>query len=545
MRIRIQYTALLFLVAASLGSDSFAQRFLYDDPVRVDPDNRPVSEPAQRELSKGYDFLENSFRRPADMTSRRAANVNTMGEVPDSSWFKNRLGWHDMSIEELVRGPNGHEGPDMSRPWVVVSGKDAGITPGLWIRDGRGDSYLLKFDPPGYPQLSTSAEVIGTKILYAAGYHVPENYLVHFYPEQLRLEGDAQFSDRYGVKRGIEKRDLERILRLIPRLPDGKLQAVASRRLSGKPLGPFKFYGTRADDPNDIFPHEDRRELRGYRIFAAWLHHNDSDAANTLDMLVEAGSHEFIRHYLIDFGTTLGSAASRPKFDFTGHEYFFEGRPTLKTALTLGFWHRSWKKAKYPDFPSVGTFESDHFHPPAWKPDYPNPAFDKMDLEDAFWAARIVQRFSDQAIRAIVQTGRLVDSQAEDYVVQTLIARRDKIVRYYLAELNPLDRFEVRTADGSSTVGFVNLGLRAGLSGSAQYQYRWFRFDNEDESMTPLGPVQTSTEEELPLPATEDADYFMLEIRTIAPDQPRWNKEVRVFIRLAPSLTVVGIEPGA
>jgi hypothetical protein len=541
MRRWIGYALLLSFIPASAGA-SFGQRFFGDDPVWADPDTRGIPEPAQRELSKAYDFLENTYRRRADMTARRSVNINTLGEVPDSSWFTNRLGAHEMSIDELVRGPNPNDGPDMSQPWEVVSGKHAGITPGLWIRDGRGDFYLLKFDPPGYPQLSTSTEVIATKLLYAAGYHVPANYLVQFEPGQLRIGGDARFSDRYGVKRAIRQRDLERILRQIPRLSDGKIQASASLRLEGKPLGPFKFYGTRADDPNDIFPHEDRRELRGYRVFSAWLNHNDSDAANTLDTLVEEGGRRYIRHHLIDFGTTLGSAAYRPKFDFNGHEYYFQGKPTLKAALLLGFWKRSWQAAEYPDLPSIGAFGATHFHPPDWKPDYPNPAFDKMDSEDAFWAARIVQRFSDEAIRAVVRTGRLEDPEAEEYLVQTLIERRDKIVRYYLAELNPIDGFEIRRLNGAPSLRFVNPGLRAGLSTSVAYQYRWYRFDNETESVTPIGTPQTETEEELPLPADVEAPYLVVKILTIARDQPNWDKEVWVFVRSQPAPAIVGIE---
>ena len=34
--------------------------------------------------------------------------------------------------------------------------------------------------------------------------------------------------------------------------------------------------------------------------------------------------------------------------------------------------------------------------------------------------------------------------KAEQYLFQTLIERRDKIVNYYLAQINPIDGFEVR-----------------------------------------------------------------------------------------------------
>ena len=80
----------------------------------------------------------------------------------------------------------------------------------------------------------------------------------------------------------------------------------------------------------------------------------------------------------------------------------YEGTPTWKALVTFGFWIQPWQLIDYPDDlpPSVGRVESKAFDPAQWKPEYPNPAFDNMRPDDAFWGARIVAAFSDEAIRA-------------------------------------------------------------------------------------------------------------------------------------------------
>ena len=71
--------------------------------------------------------------------------------------------------------------------------------------------------------------------------------------------------------------------------PTAAYRVVASKGITGKDVGPFKYYGTRPDDPNDIHPHEHRRELRAMRVFGAWLNHDDSRAINTRDFLQDVG----------------------------------------------------------------------------------------------------------------------------------------------------------------------------------------------------------------------------------------------------------------
>ncbi len=60
----------------------------------------------------------------------------------------------------------------------------------------------------------------------------------------------------------------------------------------------------------------------------------------------------------------------------------------------------------------VGRFESERFEPWLWKPAYPWEPFNHTDRFDAFWAAKIVARFSEEHIQAAVDAGqpaRLID----------------------------------------------------------------------------------------------------------------------------------------
>ena len=96
------------------------------------------------------------LRRDGEV-ARPALNVNTLDEVPDSSWFTNRLGRRDMTIDEIVRGPNQVDGPAPGT-WQVTGRPDSGITPKFTIRDARGDTYLIKLDPAAFPELPSSVE---------------------------------------------------------------------------------------------------------------------------------------------------------------------------------------------------------------------------------------------------------------------------------------------------------------------------------------------------------------------------------------------------
>lgn len=505
---------------------SNAQKFYPDDPILVDHDRKNIPQPPDIEVSQIYDFSYNTFYKTRDKNRPPAANINTLGEVPDSTWFTNRLGVRSMTIEEFVRASNQVEGPDMSAPWQVLRGKTQGITPGCIIKDGRGDIYFVKFDPKDFPQLSTSAEVISTKFFYAFGYNVPENYLVTVNVKQFQLAPDASFRDVDGKKRKMKYRDLKSIFSRVSIAEDGTMQIVASRALPGKPIGPFLYTGTRSDDTNDIFPHEDRRELRGMRIFAEWLNHDDSRSINSYDTYVTENGNSFIRHYLIDFGSTLGSGSVAPQTHRAGNEYLIEWPPIFKASATFGIWDRPWRNVKYPYYEYLGRIEADYFQPELWKPEYPNPAFDRMRSADAFWAIRILLRVTDEMVRAGVEAGQIRSKDAQEYLIQTLMKRKQKIVQYYLSLLNPLDEFHINGRE----LTFRNLGESAGLGNPESYEYQWFVFNNDTGETKALGATEKAMTTTIPVPDAT-ADFLMVRIQSLTDRQPNWRKNVDIYLR--------------
>src|SRR5262249_37251771 len=158
-------------------------------------------------------------------------------------------------------------------------------------------------------ELASAADVITSRFFYALGYNVPENYIVSFARQQIAIGRGSTMRNGPGRQRAITEHDIDEMLAKALRSADGTYRAMASRLIPGKPVGPFEYFGVRSDDPNDLVPHEHRRDLRALRTFAAWLGHDDSKALNTLDVLVTEDGVPFIKHYLIDFGASLGSAS--------------------------------------------------------------------------------------------------------------------------------------------------------------------------------------------------------------------------------------------
>ncbi len=450
-------------------------------------DRRDIPPPAPRDPSLARDAIDASLFRPMGrlfhpgrMVRRvgtlfggdnapPAANVNSLDEVPNSSWFTNRIGLFPITPENAARGPmTGAGGPDRSGKWTVVSTKTQGVTPGFNIRDASGDVYLIKFDPPGYLGMTIAAGTISSRIFHMAGYNVPEDAGVTFRRDELVLGDNVELTQPDGTRRVMTDVDLDLILDRVEHLPDGTWRALASKFLAGTPSGRFDWKGRRKDDPNDLVNHEDRRELRGLRMFAAWLCHFDTKQGNTLDMYVEEDGRRFLRHYLIDFASTLGAGALGP-FPVGCHEYSIDFAAIFGRALTLGFRQDAWRGLERPPaLAEIGYFESEIFEPMAFKPSQPNAAFANLTRRDGYWAAKIISAFSDAHLEAIVAEGGYRNLDAARWVVRVLGERRDKIARYWFDRVPPLDFF----THESGVVQFHDLGADRGVYPGVPARYR-------------------------------------------------------------------------
>jgi hypothetical protein len=493
---KLALSLVLALAALGCGAGSL-RRFPLREPVWKDTDTQPVSipcrpdpkDPGHRicspepyESSFAWDGADNLVFRPISKffavdPGHEAANVNSMDEVPDSSWFTNRIGKGEMSIVEVERGFCGSEALDASAAdgaWLIDQGKANGFNPGFRIRDAKGVKYMLKGDDQVQPEKATGAAAIAARFYYAAGFWAPCDSVVYLRPSILKLKPGLTVTDNTNTTRPFDDAALAKVLANASHRGE-LVRMMASRWLPGRTIGPFKYEGTRADDPNDVIAHEDRRDLRGARLVAAWLGHFDSREQNSMNTWMSTerdadASPGHVRHWYLDLGDCFGS-----EWDSEGltrrinHAYYLDVPYLAEDFVTFGAIERPWDRARRnPEAPLFSFFSAKDFDPDLWRGGYPNPAFARMTEHDAAWAARIIARFTPAHVEAAVGVAQFTNPRHASYLVEQLLGRQRRILERYFENLSPVTDVAV---EGSSTLCAVDLARRAGVFEGDKFRY--------------------------------------------------------------------------
>lgn len=442
-------------------------RFANAPPVWKVNDRLDVAKaPAELEFLRGF-YHFNSFylRAKRGLTlerDRRALGVNSFDEVPDSTWFTNRIGVRDVTPDEIRRGPGSGESPDQHLPWTIASAKVGGTAVGFVVSDARGVKFILKFDQKHAPEIETGADVVVQRLLWAAGYNVPEDHVVQFKRGDLKLAKDA-YVKVAGEKKPIDDKYVDEQLAKVVVGKDGQIRGLASVFIEGKNLGGSPRLGVRKDDPNDLIPHQLRRDQRGQAPLFAWLSHTDMKEDNSYDAFQQDPKNkdiEYVVHYLIDFGNALGTQSKVRRRPHPDYQYDVDLKEWTWSLVTLGLHRQPWEGRVDPELPGVGLYSAEMFDPAAWKANtFAQLPLLYADRLDQFWGAKIAIKFTREQIAAAVEMGEYSDPRSRAYLVDTIIKRQRIVAAHWFSKVNPIDEIKLE----GNQLCFVDLALKHNL----------------------------------------------------------------------------------
>jgi len=544
------------------GCGGGLRRFPDAEIMWVDDDRSPHAQvPEGFYSSFSWDGADNSIFRPASEfflfeRSRSAINVNALDEVPSSSWFENRLSRHLWDADRVARGPCADLNDDLPGPWTIVGGKPDGANPGFQIKDANGVRYLMKTDGDLQAERPGAADVIGSLIYYSSGYHTPCNRVVIFERSMLHLGEGVEIERTDGSVEPLGEEAVEAVLAKATRLPDGRYRASVSQFIDGRPISPWRYHGIREDDPNDSVPHEHRRDLRAMYVLSAWTDHIDARQENTMAAWVEVDEESgagFVRHYLIDFGDCFGIIhAWDDLVKRFGHSGYLDVGDVVTDWLTLGLIDRPWYHADYGEAGvTLGYYDVRRFVPDRWTPGYANNAYDRVQEEDNAWMARIVSRFRDEHVRAMVARGRFSNPTVESELSRILIGRRDRILDRWFSKLSPLTWPAVRPTGDGHSICLQDLATWAGVREASSRVYETSGWVGDD-----LAPIAVSDAVRgddswvcVPLPTVSGAsasspEYLIVDVRATSADDDTGPARLHFYAR-GDSYRLVGLErPG-
>jgi hypothetical protein len=305
-----------------------------------------------------------------------ASNLLPDGRVPNSAFFTRT----DIASYTPARLQQEFDEYAPVGKITISKEKKDGTSEGFFGKDERGREYIFIFDAPFNPEMQTAAEHIGSTLARVMGWRVPKTVVC-----QVDGTGNLQYDGRRAAA------------------------TIAVKKYSGG--WTYRAY-------------RDRREVRALQTVAAWLNNVDQSEHNTG---ISQPSEGVYAYYIWDYGASLGSFTFRPKWPRLGWEYLCDPLHRSKAEILGPPWKREWRQHSA----AVGYFD-ENFDPERWVPFYPNIAFEDTTRSDRCWAAERIAQISDDQIRTIVDSAKYTYPSDAEYVFQTIVARRDRVVNCLL-----------------------------------------------------------------------------------------------------------------
>ncbi len=171
-----------------------------------------------------------------------------------------------------------------------------------------------------------------------------------------------------------------------------------------------------------------------------------------------------------------------------------------------------------------------------------------MSERDAAWMARIMARFSDAHVRAMVEQSRMEPGLTRE-LTRILIGRRDKILRRYLTRLSPLAWPKVRVQKGRADLCLEDLGVLARVADPKTRAYSaraWLTEDLEPALLhAPVrerGRFACVALPEVPGAAADKPAYLIVDVTARSLDQAPGPLRVHLYHLGGTDFRVVGLE---
>ena len=419
-------TLLLPLTLTACGGWTPA-RFADRAPVTIVHDDEPIAVPVEtvfiQELYQADVYIRRAIVDSLDPRRDPAAlDVNSLDEVPRSSWFR--------GVDDANRPLLGYVRDGPPKPPFVLHDEEATQPDSFRIRDARGLTYELLHDLEDRDGMRTAAAAITSRLVHALGYRTPEVYVI---------------VDHEGRR------------------------AAATRWPNGRDLGPTPINRLREDDPNDHLPHVDRRSLRVMKLVCAWLGISRLEPRMLRDQYVGEPGQGHVEHVLTGLDGALGVQEWHDAVTFANDPDRESGGFAFRL-FSLGLSPKPPAIVPPTPWESVGLLH-ENVQPGRYRLSPPFEPTDRLTPGDAHWIGKRIAAVPLTAIADALAAGKLQPAPT-NWLFQVLHLRRAAVAAWAYDRVTPLELVMLRSETGGrANLVLADLALVAGFTSEERRSY--------------------------------------------------------------------------